>query len=95
MVTMVCSSIWPNPIPDPGKVARVGGCRAFSMTYHGNDGNIVHRGGELLMDEMRRRNLTPAGPLYSMGVVGPYYGEEISPEDYVFQFAIPIAGAEG
>lgn len=89
-----CLSVWPEPIPDPSKVARVGGCPAFSMTYHGNDGEIIRRSGALLLEEMARRGLEPAGPLYSMGVVGPYYGEEVDPEDYVFRFAIPIAEGE-
>lgn len=89
----VCLSVWADAIPDPSKVARLGGCQAFAMTYHGNDGEIIRRGGELLLEEMGRRGLEPAGPLYSMGIVGPYYGEEIDPADYIFRFAIPVEAA--
>ena len=39
---------------------------------------------------MRRRGIAPAGPLYSMGVVGPCYGQEIDPADYIFRFAVPM-----
>lgn len=91
----ICLSVWPDTIPDPSKVARVGGCRAFAMTCHGEEGNIIRRGGELLLEEMARRGIAPAGPLYSMGVVGPYYGEEIDPKDYIFRFAIPVEEGRG
>lgn len=91
----MCLSVWPDAVPDSSKAVRVGGCRTFSMVYQGNDGEIIRRGGALLLEEMKRRGIAPAGPLYSMGVVGPYCGGEISPEDYVFRFAIPVEGNGG
>lgn len=51
---------------------------------------IMENGGRILFDEMKRRGLVPAGPLFGINVVGVFFGSEIAPEDYVFRFAIPI-----
>ncbi|MBQ7370762.1 MAG: hypothetical protein IJW67_02565 [Blautia sp.] len=60
------------------------------MTYHGNNPEIIREGGISLLREMRERGITPAGPLCTIGIVGPYCGEPLSPDDYVFRFAIPV-----
>ena len=39
---------------------------------------------------MRRRGLTPAGPMRVVWVVSCYMGTEFKPEDYVYRFAIPV-----
>jgi len=50
----------------------------------------MENGGSILLEEMKRRNITPAGPLIGINVVGVFFGNEIDPEDYVFRFAIPV-----
>ena len=34
--------------------------------------------------------MEPKGPLYGICVVGPFFGDEIAPNDYAFRFAIPV-----
>ena len=50
----------------------------------------MENGGHILLEEMKKRKLKPMGPLIGIKVVGVFFGNEISPEDYVFRFAIPV-----
>ena len=89
-VSTICMSVDPETIPDPARVVRIRRRQAFSLLYHGNGDEIMENGGRILFDEMKRRGLVPAGPLFGINVVGVFFGNEIAPEDYVFRFAIPI-----
>ena len=86
----ICVLVQPDAIPDPSKVIYFRRRRAYSMLYHGNKSEIMQNGGQLLFEEMRRIGLKPKGPLYGICVVGPFFGDEIDPNDYAFRFAIPI-----
>ena len=86
----ICMTIYPEPNPDPSRVRTVKGRKAFSLLYHGNSDEIMESGGHLLWEEMRRRNIRPAGPLYGINVVGIFFGNEIEPDDYVFRWAVPV-----
>lgn len=86
----ICVLVRPDAIPDPSKVIYFKRRRAFSMLYHGNKSEIMQKGGRLLIEEMKRIGLEPKGPLYGICVVGPFFGDEISPNDYAFRFAIPV-----
>lgn len=86
----MCVAIYPEPVPDPSRVLRFEARQTFSLLYHGNDDEIMATGGEILWDEMKKRGLRSAGPLYGICVVGPYFSTEIDPKDYVFRWAIPV-----
>lgn len=86
----MCLSIDPDYIPDSSKTIRFEHRKAFSMTYHGNDREILRQGGQMLYKKLINLGLIPNGPLLGMSVVGPLLGKDIDPSDYVFRFAIPI-----
>ena len=86
----ICVAIYPEPIPDPSQVVTFKERLAFSLLYHGNRDEIMAEGGLRLLQEMRRRQIRPTGPLFGICVVGPFFGTQIEPEDYVFRWAIPI-----
>ncbi len=74
---------------------------ALSLLYYGSheDSNSINYAHQLMWEEMERRGLSSAdGSLRALGIVVPYYGMQIEPEDYVFRFAIPLlqgnAGAD-
>lgn len=67
---------------------------ALSLLYYGSheDSDSINRAHRLMWEEMERRGLSAAdGSLRALGIVVPYYGMQIEPEDYVFRFAIPLA----
>lgn len=86
----MCVAIYPDHIPDASKVLHFKTRQTFSLLYHGNEDRIMATGGEILLKEMKKRGLAPAGPLYGICVVGPYFGTEIDQKDYVFRWAIPV-----
>ena len=86
----ICVVIDPENIPDPSRVKRFCGAHAFSLVYKGNDDGIMGGGADMLFDEMGRRGIRPAGPCYGICILGPFFGVQIDPEDYVFRWAIPI-----
>ena len=86
----MCITINPKSIPDPSRVVHIKPRQAFSLIYHGDNDYIMENGGKILLEEMKKRNLKPAGPLYGINIVGIFFGHEIDPDDYVFRFAIPI-----
>ncbi len=88
--SVICMSIRPDAIPDEEKVVHFKSRRAFSLLYHGDRDYIMENGGRMLLEEMKKHNLTPAGPLFGINVVGVFFGNEIEPDDYVFRFAIPV-----
>ena len=77
-------------LADPQKVTTFYERRAFSLLYKGNDDDIMQNGDKMLWEEMRQRNLEPKGPCYGICILGPFYGTQIDPDDYVFRWAIPI-----
>ena len=88
--TFLCVAIYPDPKLPREQVRHFKSRQAFSLLYHGNSTEVMDNGGRLLLEEMKRRGLEPAGPLYGICVVGPYFGTDIDPQDYVFRWAIPI-----
>ncbi|MBR1740312.1 MAG: MerR family transcriptional regulator [Lachnospiraceae bacterium] len=88
--SMICSAIYPNENLPMENVVHFKSKTAFSLLYHGNSDEIMSTGGKLLLDEMKKRKLTPAGPLYGICILGPFFGTDIDPQDYVFRWAIPI-----
>lgn len=86
----ICMAVYPDEIPDASKVVHIPPRRAFSLLYHGDGDEVMENGGQMLLAEMKRRNIKPAGPLIGINIVGVFFGNEIAPEDYVFRFAIPV-----
>lgn len=86
----ICMAICPDTIPDPSRVIHIRPRQAFSLLYHGDGDEVMENGGRILLDEMKKRNITAAGPLIGINVVGVFFGNEIDPADYVFRFAIPV-----
>ena len=77
-------------IPDATKITSFPTQRAFSLLYKGNNDEIMQNGGEMLLEEMKQRGLEPKGPCYGICILGPFYGTQVDPDDYVFRWAIPI-----
>ncbi|MBR1815335.1 MAG: MerR family transcriptional regulator [Lachnospiraceae bacterium] len=88
--SVICMSVCPDSIPDESKVIHIKPRQAFSLLYHGDTDYVMENGGKMLLEEMKKRKIKPAGPLYGINVVGIFFGHEIEPDDYVFRFAIPI-----
>lgn len=86
----VCFAIRPDVIPDASKVVHLPCRTAYSMIYHGNRDEMLLSSGPRLYAEMQHLGLKSAGPLYSIGIVRPFSGAEIEPDDYVFRFAVPV-----
>ena len=77
-------------IPDVTKITSFPTRRAFSLLYKGNNDEIMQSGGDILLEEMKQRGLEPKGPCYGICILGPFYGTQVDPDDYVFRWAIPI-----
>lgn len=88
-ITM-CVVIDPEKVPDSSLVKSFQAGHAFSLIYKGNDDEIMGNGADMLLDEMRKRGLKPTGPCYGICILGPFFGTQIDPDDYVFRWAIPI-----
>ncbi len=86
----ICVVIDPDYIPDSSAVHSFPAREAFSLLYKGNDDEIMNSGADMLLEEMRQRNLEPAGPCFGICILGPFYGTQIDPDDYVFRWAIPV-----
>lgn len=88
-VTMAVA-VDPECIPDPSNVINLSAANAFSLIYKGNDDEIMQNGGDMLLEEMKGRGLKAKGPCYGICILGPFYGTQVDPDDYVFRWAIPI-----
>ena len=86
----ICVAIDPQYIPDPQIVKRFTQRKAYSIIYKGNEDEIMSCGGRMLLDEMKKMGIKPTGPCYGICLLGPYFGTQIDPDDYVFRWAIPI-----
>ena len=80
----------PEHAPDGAKLTSFPVRNAFSLLYKGNNDEIMQSGGEMLFEEMKQRGLEPKGPCYGICILGPFYGTQVDPDDYVFRWAIPI-----
>ncbi|MBQ7564395.1 MAG: hypothetical protein IJT16_10450 [Lachnospiraceae bacterium] len=83
-------AVSPEHIPDPSRGVKRKAKMAFSLTYHGNEDEIMNNGGNMLWEEMKKRGITPAGPLLGICLAGPFFGTEIDPRDYIFRWSIAI-----
>ena len=86
----ICVAIDLNRLPDPSVVHNFSATKTFSLLYKGNDDEIMGNGSDMLLEEMKQRGLQAKGPCYGICILGPYYGTQIDPDDYVFRWAIPI-----
>ena len=86
----IAVAIDPAHIPDESKVTSFHERNAFSLIYKGNDDEIMQNGAEMLFEEMKQRRLEAKGPCYGICILGPFYGTQIDPDDYVFRWAIPV-----
>lgn len=84
--SVICAAIYPDEKLPAEHVVHF----ESNMLYHGNSTEIMSTGGKLLLDKMREQGIKPASPLYGICVVGPFFGTDIDPDDYVFRWAIPI-----
>ncbi len=64
-------------------------CKALSVLYYG-DYASSDRAWLRLGQELRERNLKPAGFSRSIGIVAPYTGKEISVKRYCSRLVIPV-----
>ncbi len=86
----IAVAVDPKHIPDPSKVVRFDSRNMFSLVYKGDDDDIMQNGADILFEEMKQRGLKPKGPCYGISILGPFFGIDIDPEDYVFRWAIPV-----
>lgn len=90
--SIMCVAVYPDDKLPSDNIVHFQSKQAYSMLYHGNSTEIMNTGGKMLLERMREQGLKPAGPLYGICVMGPFFGTDIAPEDYVFRWAIPIEG---
>ena len=90
--SIMCVAVYPDDKLPSDNIVHFQSKPAYSMLYHGNSTEIMNTGGKMLLERMREQGLKPAGPLYGICVMGPFFGTDIAPEDYVFRWAIPIEG---
>lgn len=88
--TTIAVAIDPGHIPDASKVISFHARHAFSLIYKGNDDDVMQNGADMLLEEMEQRNLKAKGPCYGICILGPFFGTQIDPDDYVFRWAIPV-----
>jgi len=65
--------------------------RAFSCLFYGSYEYKAKAYNEFGR-EIKRRGLKPTGYIRALGLVGPYTGRDISKEQFVSRFVIPIEG---
>lgn len=87
---LIAVAVDPEHIPDASSVTNFPMRGAFSLIYKGNNDEIMQNGADMLLEEMKQRSLKARGPCYGICILGPFYGTQIDPDDYVFRWAIPI-----
>lgn len=90
--SIMCVAVYPDDKLPSDNIVHFQSKQAYSMLYHGNSTEIMNTGGKMLLERMREQGLKPAGPLYGICVMGPFFGTDVAPEDYVFRWAIPLEG---
>ena len=80
-----------NPENPPEDSVVIPACHAFSCLW---SGNYTRRAAAYtgLYNEIKRLGLKPAGYSRALGLVAPYTGRDISPENFVTRLAVPIEG---
>jgi len=63
--------------------------RAFSVLAYG-DYSILNDLCIKFWEEVKDRNIRPTGPARFIGIVAPFVGRNISPDDYCYRLAVPI-----
>ncbi|MEE0691994.1 MAG: MerR family transcriptional regulator [Lachnospiraceae bacterium] len=82
-----CVPLAPERAPEEAEV--IPACHAVSLLYHGS---YEHPEKPFLAlgKYVSENDLIPAGPLRVVGIVAPYVGKMISPENYVTRLVLPI-----
>ena len=92
--TTVCVPLDPYNLKEPLEegIRVIPGADALSLLYYGSheDTDSMNRAQRMMWEEMEQRGLSSDGSMRALGLVVPYYGMQIEPEDYVFRFAIPL-----
>ena len=78
----------PSAIKNPNLV-RVPATRVFSLLAHGNY-SIINNVCNVFWSEVERRNIHPTGPARFMGLIAPYAGRNISPDDFCYRLVVPV-----
>lgn len=78
----------PTKIKNPNLV-RVPATRVFSLLAYGNY-SILNTICSTFWNEVDRRNIHPTGPARFMGLIAPYAGRNISPDDFCYRLVVPV-----
>ncbi len=65
--------------------------RVFSLLAYG-DYSIINNMCSIFWNEVKKRNIHPIGSARFMGLVAPYVGRDISPEDFCYRLVFPVEG---
>lgn len=80
--------IEPSKTDNPN-VVHVPAVRAFSLLAYGNY-TIIDDICKKFWSEVKKRNIRPIGPARFMGLVAPFAGRDISPEDFCYRLVVPV-----
>lgn len=83
----VCIPVLPEDTPEDA--VSIPACTALSLLVYGSYGNL-NESLLYLGEEVRKRGLTPAGPVRLITLVAPYVGKEIDPDRYCTQLMLPV-----
>lgn len=83
----VCIPVLPEDAPEDA--VPIPACTALSLLVYGSYGNL-NESLLYLGEEVRKRGLTPAGPVRLIALVAPYVGKEIDPDRYCTQLVLPV-----
>lgn len=84
-----CVPLEPEDAPQDALVLPA--CRGFSCLGYGDYSQRGYAFNELGR-ELRERGLKPTGYVRALGLVAPYVGQGISPDNYVSRLVVPIEG---
>lgn len=84
-----CIPLEPDGAPEEAVVYPA--CRGLSCLAYGNYANVPEA-LNALGREIRVRGLRPTGYVRVLGLVAPYVGRKISPNNYVTRLVVPIEG---
>ncbi len=83
-----CVPVVPGPERDP-HLRTFPASDAFSITGFGNYSGIMKH-QDSFFKEIKARGIEPSGPVRFIAHVAPYVGEHYQPEDFCYEFVVPI-----
>ncbi len=89
LTVTACIPVAAPPDSDP-RLVTFPAVRAFSAIAYGDYG-MISKLYQRFWQETEARGIRPAGPVRFYGLVAPYTGNHLSPRDFCYRMAVPVA----